>query len=150
LQLISIHYVFLSSIIVTVIILFSLRMQLTTCCKCCSLKTGTIFSGACGIVSIESILHFLMNYVTRHLKNVLLITDTCRDFFDPDLYGKCRMENNHYRYLRQNSREDNFRNQSLYDYSDLHSAHSRCFKGKIIHAKIKHYRKILPNITSEI
>ncbi|EGI62346.1 hypothetical protein G5I_09342 [Acromyrmex echinatior] len=25
-------------------------MQLTTCCRCCSLKTGTIFSGVCGIV----------------------------------------------------------------------------------------------------
>ncbi|XP_070154820.1 uncharacterized protein [Polyergus mexicanus] len=25
-------------------------MQLTTCCGCCSLKTGTIFNGVCGIV----------------------------------------------------------------------------------------------------
>ncbi|KAL6427903.1 uncharacterized protein LOC126855531 isoform X2 [Cataglyphis hispanica] len=25
-------------------------MQLTTCCRCCSLKTGTIFNGVCGIV----------------------------------------------------------------------------------------------------
>ncbi|XP_014482298.1 PREDICTED: uncharacterized protein LOC106748367 [Dinoponera quadriceps] len=25
-------------------------MQLKTCCRCCSLKTGTIFSGVCGIV----------------------------------------------------------------------------------------------------
>ncbi|XP_012284259.1 uncharacterized protein LOC105701777 isoform X2 [Orussus abietinus] len=25
-------------------------MQLTSCCRCCSLKTGTIFSGVCGIV----------------------------------------------------------------------------------------------------
>lgn len=25
-------------------------MQLKTCCRCCSLKTGTIFSGICGII----------------------------------------------------------------------------------------------------
>ncbi|KAL6263205.1 hypothetical protein P5V15_006005 [Pogonomyrmex californicus] len=38
-------------------------MQLTTCCRCCSLKTGTIFSGVCGIVLavISLILIFTAN-----------------------------------------------------------------------------------------
>ncbi|XP_070525477.1 uncharacterized protein [Cardiocondyla obscurior] len=39
------------------------RMQLTTCCRCCSLKTGTIFSGVCGIILavISLILIFTAN-----------------------------------------------------------------------------------------
>lgn len=37
-------------------------MQLRTCCRCCSLKTGTIFSGVCGIVSKQSFLCFCNSY----------------------------------------------------------------------------------------
>ncbi|XP_011265865.1 uncharacterized protein LOC105257135 isoform X1 [Camponotus floridanus] len=38
-------------------------IQLRTCCRCCSLKTGTIFSGVCGIVLaiISLILIFTAN-----------------------------------------------------------------------------------------
>lgn len=38
-------------------------MQLTSCCRCCSLKTGTIFSGVCGIILavVSLVLIFTVN-----------------------------------------------------------------------------------------
>lgn len=53
-----------------------------------------------------------------------------RDFPDSDLHGERRMENDNYRYPRQNGREDNFRGQSLHDYPDIPAAHNRRCEGK--------------------
>lgn len=61
---------------------------------------------------------------------VMFLTDTCRNLSDSDLYGECRMENDNYRYIRQNCRKDHLCDQSVHDNFDLSAAHNRRYKGK--------------------
>lgn len=106
-------------------------MQLTTCCRCCSLKTGTIFSGVCGIVSVQLFLYFHSPYVIQLLhKSASYSAGTSRDCPDPDLHSERRMENDNRRHPRQDDRKDHLRNQPLHDHPDLYTAHNRGFKGK--------------------
>lgn len=123
-------------------------MQLTTCCRCCSLKTGTIFSGVCGIVSSisycylftiyehvnQSTLYNRINIRCNKYQNIvqtfLFRTDTSRDFPNLDLHGKCRMENDNHRHPRQNDRKNHLRHQPLHDHFNLFAAHNRRCAGK--------------------
>lgn len=54
-------------------------------------------------------------------------------FFNFDLHGERRMENNNHRHFGQNDREDHLRDQPLHDHPDLYAAHNRRLKKKYIY-----------------
>lgn len=58
---------------------------------------------------------------------------TRHNFFNSDLYGERRMENDNHRHSGQNGRKDHLRHQPLYDHFDFYAAHNRCFKKKYIY-----------------